>query len=347
MAEAKPAGTFNVGRFVIVLLIAVLIFLLVIGVVSITGLWNKILLEPMLNFLLLMSRYFLGSFGIAVLVLTIVIRLLVFPLTMRQLKSSRAMQAIQPKIREVQKKYAKDTPQLLAETSRIYKEARVNPFGCALPMLIQFPIWIALYQSILQDLAYTPENLLGLSKQMYSSAVIQGAVPLGHHFLSLDLNSGSIFMAILSAASMWMLQKMSAQPTTDPQQQTTNRIMLWAFPLMFGLFALSLPAGLSLYWVFSNIISIVIQYPVTGWGTLKMPSLAFLKRGAPQPAGNPQAKSGGTASTGKKAGKSAVPEQSGAKKSGASSKKKETAGGDIIPRGNKVGHEERGGERKD
>ena len=348
MAEAKPAQPLNVRRFLIFLLIGVVLILLITGVVSVTGVWNKILLEPMLNFLVLMSKYFLGSFGIAVIVLTIIIRLLMFPLTMKQLKSSKAMQAIQPKIKELQKKYAKDQQKLGQETMKLYKEEGVNPLGCAFPMLIQFPIWIALYQSVIQALAYTPENLLGLSKQLYSSAVIRGALPLNHHFLWLDLTSGDIFMAILTMASMWVLQKMSTQPSTDPQQQSMSRIMLWVMPLMFGFFSLTLPSGLSLYWVASNIISLILQYRVTGWGTLTMPSLpSFLKRGAPQPVENPAAKIEGTTSTGKKAGKSVALQQGDAKADSASSDKKAAVGGDIISQRKKGRHGKRRGKRKD
>ena len=347
MAEAKPVRTFNVRRFLIFLLIGVVLVLLITGVVSITGLLNTILLNPMVNFLVLMSKYFLGSFGIAIIVLTIIIRLLMFPLTMKQLQSSKAMQAVQPKMKELQKKYAKDKQQLAAETAKLYKESGVNPLGCAFPMLIQFPIWIALYQSVIQALAYTPENLLGLSKQLYSSSVIRSALPLNHHFLWLDLTSGDIFMAIMTAVSMWLLQKMSTQPSADPQQQSMNRMMLWIMPLMFGFFALSLPSGLAVYWVVSNIISMVMQYRVTGWGTLTMPSLAFLKRGTPQPVNNPSAKTEGTAGTGKKAGESVALQQKGAEADGAGSEKKEAVGADIISRRRKVRHGKRRGKRKD
>jgi len=347
MAEAKATKPFNVRRFLIFLLIGVVLVLLIAGVISITGVWNIILLDPMLNFLVLMSKYFLGSFGIAIIVLTIIIRLLMLPLTMRQLQSSKAMQALQPKIKELQKKYAKDQQKLGQETMKLYKEEGVNPLGCAFPMLIQFPIWIALYQSVIQALAYTPENLLGLSKQLYSSEVIRSALPLNHHFLWLDLTSGDIFMAILTVVSMWLLQKMSTQPSTDPQQQSMNRIMLWVMPLMFGFFSLTLPSGLSLYWVASNIISIILQYRVTGWGTLTRPSLSFLKRGTPQPAANPAAKTQGTASVGKKAGKSIALEQSHAKTDGASSEKKEAITGDIISQRKKGSHGKRRGKRKD
>jgi hypothetical protein len=122
--------------------------------------------------------------------------------------------------------------------------------------------------------------------------------------------------------------------------------MLWVMPLMFGFFALSLPSGLSVYWVVSNIISMVMQYRVTGWGTLTMPSLAFLKRGTPQPVDNPQAKTEGTAGIGKKAGKGVVLQEKGAKSDGASSEKKEAVGGDRISQRKKVRHGKRRDKRK-
>jgi YidC/Oxa1 family membrane protein insertase len=346
MAEAKPAINFNPRRLVIYLLIAVLLFLLVTGVISITGIWNTILLNPMVNFLILMSKYLFGSFGIAIIILTIIIRLLMFPLTMKQLESSKVMQALQPKMKELQKKYAKDQQKLNQEVMKLYKEEGVNPLGCAFPMLIQFPIWIALYQSVIQALAYTPENLLGLSKQLYSSALIRDALPLNHHFLWLDLTSGDIIMAILTAGTMWMLQKMSTQPSADPQAQSMNRIMLWVMPLMFGFFSLTLPSGLSLYWVASNIISMVMQYRVTGWGTLTMPSLAFLKRGAPQPVNNPQVKVEGTDGTDKKDEKSTALQQKSVEADGAASGKKGAVKSDIISRRRKVRHGKRRGKRK-
>lgn len=108
MAEARAARPLNVGRLLVILLIVVIIPLLIAGVVSITGIWNMILLRPMLNFLVLMSTYFLGNFGIAIIILTILLRLLMLPLTMRQLQSSKGIRAIQPKLKELQKKYDKD-----------------------------------------------------------------------------------------------------------------------------------------------------------------------------------------------------------------------------------------------
>src|SRR4030042_4689946 len=284
MAETVPVKKFNVRRFLIFVAIAVLLFLFVSGVVSPTSLWNTILLEPVMNFLILLSKGLLGNFGLAIIILTIIIKIISYPLMMRQLKSSRAMQDIQPKMKELRKKYAKDSKKLNAETMKLYKEQGVNPLGCVGPMLIQFPIWIALYQAVIQALAYAPENLLGLSERLYSWPVIQETLPPNNHFLWLDLARGDIIIAILVAASMWALQKMTSVPSTDPQQQSTQRMMTWIMPLMFGFFSISLPSGLSVYWIASNIISMIMQYRITGWGTLTKPSLSFFNKGQPQPA---------------------------------------------------------------
>jgi len=287
-------------RTIVLLLLAVLIILFASGAVSFIGLFDLVLLRPIMNFLVLLSGYLFGSFGLAIVVMTVIIRLLTLPLTMRQLRSARAMQEIQPRVKELQKKYAKDKQRLGEETMKLYKEEGVNPLGCAFPMLVQFPIWIGLYQAVIQGLGIAPEYLLGLSKQLYSWSPIQAQVPLNDHFLWLDLGSGDIFMAIVVAASMWVLQKMSTQPSADPTQQSMSRVMLWVMPLMFGFFALTFPSGLALYWVLTNVISIVIQYRVSGWGTLKVPSLASLTQGRLlQPANISQSNGGASGSSGR------------------------------------------------
>jgi YidC/Oxa1 family membrane protein insertase len=332
MAQARLRRPLTiVRRFGTFLLLIVLISVAITGVVSITGIWNTILLQPMLNFLILTSKYVLGSFGIAIVILTILIRLLVFPLTMRQLQSSKAMREIQPKIKELQRKYGKNRQQLGAETARLYKEASINPLGCVLPMLIQLPIWIALYQSVIQALAYTPENLYGLSRQLYSLSAIRTSVPLNHHFLWLDLTRGDLIMVLLVGGSTWMLQKMSSVPTTDAQQQSTNRIMLWVLTLIFAFFALSLPSGLSVYWVVSNIIGMVMQYRVTGWGTLTLPSLRFLRRGPPQTVSDLPAEMEAPSQNGHEPGSTLTLQQQDATTDSPNSKKKEATPEEMNP----------------
>jgi YidC/Oxa1 family membrane protein insertase len=157
---------------------------------------------------------------------------------------------------------------------RLYKEAGVNPLGCLWPMLIQFPIWIALYQAIMRALATTPENLLDLAQRLYSWIVVSQAIPLSSYFLGLDLASpGNIILAIVVGGTMWVQQKMTQAPAVDPRQESTSRMMLLMMPLMFGFLTFMFPSGLALYWAVSNIIGIVTQYFVTGgWGYLKFSS---------------------------------------------------------------------------
>ena len=238
-------------------------------------LWNTIVLEPVLNSLIALCSVLGGSFGLAIIVLTIVVRIVMFPLTIRQTQSTKVMQSLQPKLQELQKKYAKNQQKLQQEMMKMYKEAGVSPLGCLWPMLIQLPIWIALYQAIMLALAATPENLLSLSQHLYSWAAVGQVVPLNEHFLWLRLSrpDPNLILAILVGGTMWVQQKMVTPPAVDPRQQSMNSMMTLMMPLMFGMFTLSFPSGLALYWVVSNIIGIVIQYFTTGnWGYLVRPS---------------------------------------------------------------------------
>jgi YidC/Oxa1 family membrane protein insertase len=239
------------------------------------NLWDTIILNPVLNCLIALSALVGNNFGLAIIILTVIVRFILFPLTVRQTQSTKAMQELQPKIQELQKKYARNQQKLQQEMMQLYKEAKINPLGCIWPMLIQFPIWIALYQSIMRALASTPEDLISLSQSLYSWPIVMQALPLNEIFLGLDLSkSGQIVMAILVGVTMWIQQKMVTPPTTDPKQQSMTQITTLMMPLMFAMFTLSFPNGLSLYWVVSNIVGIVIQYFVSGgWGYLKMPSL--------------------------------------------------------------------------
>lgn len=234
-------------------------------------LWNLIILDPTLNGLIALSSILENSFGLAIIGLTIVVRLILYPLTKRQLKSTKAMQGMQPKMQELQKKYSRDKQKLQQEMMQLYKEAGVNPIGCMWPMLVQFPVWIALYQSIMKALATTPNNLLDLASHLYSWQVVNQAIPLNSHFLWLDLGGqGDLILAIIVGGTMWVQQKMTTAPSSDPRQQSTSQMMLLMMPFMFGIFVLMFPAGLALFWAISNIIGIITQYYITGgWGYLK------------------------------------------------------------------------------
>ena len=237
--------------------------------------WYLIIGDPVLNGLIALSSILFHNFGLAIIALTIIVRLALWPLMRRQLESTKAMQSMQPKIQELQKKYGKNQQKIQQETMKLYKEAGINPMGCLWPMLVQFPIWIALYQAIMKALATTPENLLGLAQHLYSWEVVSQAIPLNSQFLWLDLGQPdhTLILAIIVGGTMWVQQKMTTAPTVDPRQGSTNSMMLLMMPFMFGLFTLMFPSGLPLFWAASNVIGILTQYFFTGgWGYLKFRS---------------------------------------------------------------------------
>jgi YidC/Oxa1 family membrane protein insertase len=245
--------------------------------------WNTIVLQPMINFLVALTNSLGGSFGLAVIILTVIVRLATFPLFLRQLRSTKAMQSIGPQLQELKKKYSKDQQKLQQETMKMYKQAGINPLGCIWPMLVQFPIWIALFQSIIKSLGNTPEDLLGMSKLLYAWDPVRQAIPLNESFLWLNLSSPDPYyiLPLLVGGSMWIQQKMStATAGSDPSQQQMGKMMLWMMPIMFAFLTLQFPSGLALYWVVFNVLGIVIQYRVTGWGGLA--TVGIFKRFIPQ-----------------------------------------------------------------
>ncbi len=251
------------------------------------SIWDTLLVRPMMNVLVLLTNYLADNFGIAVIVLTVIVRLVTLPLTMKQLHATKAMQSLSPKIKQLQKTYEKDKQKLQEETMKLYREAGMNPLGCVLPMIIQFPIWIALYNSILKTLGATPEDLLGLSRYLYGWTSVHQAIPLNEQFLWLNLSAPDpiYILPVLVALSMWVQQKMTTTEGTDPSQAQMNTMMLWMMPIMFGFLTLQFPAGLAVYWVAYNIIGIFMQYFVTGWGGLAtVPGFKQMaKRQQPQP----------------------------------------------------------------
>jgi len=230
--------------------------------------WDLLAVEPVINVLIWLSSYLSNNLGLSIIGLTIIVNILMLPLTRKQLRASKAMQDLQPKLAELQKKYAKDRQKLGQEQMRLYKESGISPAGCVVPMLIQMPIWIALFHSIMRLVAVIPENFLGLSQYLYSWPILYSTLPLGNTFLWLNLATGDMFLAILVGGTMWVQQKMVMAPTSDPKQQTQGKMMLWMMPMMFAFLTLSFPSGLALFWVTSNIFRVVIQYFATGWGGL-------------------------------------------------------------------------------
>jgi YidC/Oxa1 family membrane protein insertase len=330
-------------RPLIIFIVILLSFLFLTGIVAPMDVFDIVLLQPMLNLLTLLSRILFDNLGLAIIAMTVVMLIVMWPLQAAQMRSSRAMQELRPKLDALKKKYGKDSKRLQEETFKLYKEAGVSYGGCAFTMLIQMPIWIALYQVVIQGLANSPEYLFGLSKQLYGWSFIQGAVPLNNHFLWLDLSQGDIIMAILTAGSMWLLQKTSTPMGGDASQQSMNNMMLWMMPLMFGFFALSLPSALSVYWVGANVGRIIIQVRTNGWQGLTLP---FIGRVGPKqavvPAGNVATK--GDAKTSD--GVSVASQTDGAENGEPVSDKEGAAGDEVTSQRKRVSHGKHRDKRK-
>ena len=150
--------------------------------------WELIIQQPLINILIIISHVLGNNYGLAIIALTLLINLAMLPLTLSQIRSSKAMQDLQPKLSELQKKYGKDRQKLAQEQMRIYKESGIKPAGCAITMIIQMPVWIALYQAVILTLAVAPESLLNLSRYLYNWPVIFPLLPLGRDFLGMDLS---------------------------------------------------------------------------------------------------------------------------------------------------------------
>ena len=226
--------------------------------------WDVLIINPMVNAMLLFYGLMGQQFILAIIALTILIRVIVFPLSLKQQRSMMVMQAMQrsKEWQDIQKKYKGDREKLAQEQMRLYREYGVNPAGGCLPTLIQFPVLIGLYQSILRVLAVSPLQLVDLAPRVYLPG-LAALVPLNDRFLWLNLGSPDPFyvLPILVVATTWAQQKLLTPPNPDPHAAGMNQSMQVMLPLMFGFFALSFSSALSIYFVISNVVG-VAQYGI-------------------------------------------------------------------------------------
>ena len=243
---------------------------------GIGDIFTTFFLRPMLNALLWLYSMLGNQFWLAIIIFTVLIRVLMTPLMLPQQRASKKMQELQPQLKELQKKYANDREKLAQEQMKLYREGGASPFSGCLPTLVQFPIWIALWQSINQALGHQPLQLLGLSQNMYGPLrqMISSDVPLNRFFLGMDLSVEpsvlgglTYLLPILVALTMWLQSKMATPPgsAADPQTASMNQSMTLMMPVMFFFFSLNFSTGLSLYFVVSNIIGIITQGFISGW----------------------------------------------------------------------------------
>ncbi|MBL8153039.1 MAG: YidC/Oxa1 family membrane protein insertase, partial [Anaerolineae bacterium] len=236
--------------------------------------WDLIL-NPFITVLTVLYQFF-GSAVIAIILFTILIRLITYPLTNQQMRSSKAMQELQPELKKIQEKYkdkkdSKSREALAQEQMALYRKGGVNPLGGCLPLLIQLPIWIGLYQAINHALAATPLQLLDLSGRFMVGG-LDPLVPLNNVWLGMDLTqpptlnpTWALALPLLVLVTSYVQSKMitpPAQPTADGQPNSAmamTQSMTTMMPIMMGVFSLSFSVGLSIYFIVSNVMSIV-QY---------------------------------------------------------------------------------------
>ncbi len=201
-----------------------------------TGIWNKYFVYPMSQVIIYFAKLFNDNYGLSIVVVTLIIRLFLLPLNVKQLKSSKAMQDIQPELKELQKKYsskdANTQQKLQQETMALFQKHGVNPLAGCLPIFVQMPILIAMYHAIMRTHA------------------IQG-----HEFLWFALDSPDYVLPLIAGAATFLQQKlmMAGSPAAQNPQMVA---MLYIMPIMITVFAFFFPAALALYWVVGNIFMV-------------------------------------------------------------------------------------------
>jgi len=249
--------------------------------------WDLIL-NPFVTILTWFYSVLNQDIVLAIIVLTVIIRMLTYPLLARQQESSRKMQQLQPKLKKLQEKYKNDREKLSEAQMKLYREHGVNPVGGCLPLLIQFPILIGLYQAIFFALAATPFQLVDLPERLLIPG-LDHLIPLQRYWLGMDLTlpptanpTYALALPALVLITTWAQSKltmsMSQQNKADKddddddtgiggQAQMMTQSMTTIMPLMFGFFSLSFSVGLSVYFVTSNLVGIV-QYSPQGRAVL-------------------------------------------------------------------------------
>lgn len=224
--------------------------------------WDLFIVNPMTNILLLLYDILGKNYVLAIIVFTLLIKLVTLPLTIKQQVGMMKMSALQPQIKEVQEKYKNDPRKMQEEMRKI----GYNPVGGCLPMLIQMPVLIGLFGAINRTLTVDPKNLIDLGKHLYTFLPnLSSLVPIDSTFLGVfDLGRPDRYLVvpIVVVVTTFLSNKLMMQPTTDPQMAQTNQMMQWMTPMMFGFFMLSTPIGLGIYWIVSNLLG-VAQYYLT------------------------------------------------------------------------------------
>lgn len=221
--------------------------------------FNLILYQPLLNALILLYQYLPGhDFGIAVIILTILIRIILYPLMVQSIRSQKVLSELQLKIQEIKQKYKTDQERQVKEMIGLYQKEKINPFGGCLPFLIQLPILIALYRVFWKGLE--PEAMTHLYSFVPHPDVIDPTF-----FGVINLAQPNLGISVLSGAIQFFQSKMFVPKAFKTKQKDEmaqfseifQKQMLYFFPIFTVLILLKLPAAIGLYWIVTASFSIL------------------------------------------------------------------------------------------
>ncbi len=221
------------------------------------ALFTTILYQPIIN--LFVGLYnVIPDLGIIILLVTLISKILLWPLTTKSIRAQRVLTELQPRLEALKKEHKDDQQKLASETMRLYREHKINPFSSCLPLLIQLPIFIALYYVLQAVLKSSELNLL--YSFVHNPGTIK-TVTLGF----LDLHAPSIILAVLAGlAQYWQAKSMMSRQTKpagdDSMTAMMNKQMLYFMPALTVIIGWRLPAGLTLYWFFSTILTVAQQW---------------------------------------------------------------------------------------
>jgi YidC/Oxa1 family membrane protein insertase len=220
--------------------------------------FNTILYQPLFNALILLYEYLPGhDFGVAVIILTVLIRLILYPLMMKSIKSQKALTELQPKIQEIQDKHKENKEKQAKEMMELYQREKINPFGGCLPLLAQLPILIALYRVFWKGFQPETMNLL------YSFVPSPGAID--PYFLGLiNLSQVSLVLALVAGVMQFFQSKMMVPKNRNPSggdktaqfSEMMQKQMLYFFPIFTVFILWRLPAAIAVYWIVTSLFSI-------------------------------------------------------------------------------------------
>lgn len=216
--------------------------------------WLYFLTKPI--YIILRGFYnFLGNFGLAILLLTLVVKMAMYPFTKKSLVSMTKIKLLQPKINVIKNRYSNDKMKMNMEIMNLYKKENVSPLSGCLPMFVQIPVFLALYKVLVISIDMRQAPFFGYIKDLSVADPttiwnLFGLLPYQINFLHIGL------LPCLMAFTMWLQQKMTSSSSNTPEEmQTAMKIM----PIIFLITFAGMPAGLLIYWIFSNIISILQQ----------------------------------------------------------------------------------------